>query len=451
MPWIGSLHELARIPCTGDVRSAMRIRLLQPRKPDFLPARQPGEYREGRSRGTRTPRGPSPLAVWLGKVWKQLAIYTNWPALAAIFVLTGIGLISIWADPRADVYKQLVFLGIAVVGMTLFQAVNYQVLGRFAWGFYIFSLLLIFYTLVGVPLGLPGVKRTNGATAWIYFGTTSFQPAELMKLAFIMVLARHLRFRSNYRTFRGLLQPFGIAAVPLLLILKQPDLGTALVFIPVLFALLFAAGAKLRHLLPIIGSAVVLVPIAWLAGTDTPVFKYLPPIIKGYQRERVIAMFSRDERTLRGTGFQQEHAMTAIGSGGFAGKGFGNIPVGQMVPEAHNDMIFALIGEQFGLFGSAAVLVAYIVLFASGIEIAANNRDPFGRLVAVGIVAMFAGQAFINIMVAIRLMPVTGITLPFVSYGGTSLLASYMAAGLLLNIGQNRPLVMAKDSFRFEE
>jgi cell division protein FtsW (lipid II flippase) len=250
---------------------------------------------------------------------------------------------------------------------------------------------------------------------------------------------------------KGLLAPFGIAAVPLLFIMKQPDLGTALVFIPVLFVMLFAAGAKLRHLLPIVAGAVMLVPLAWMAGTDAPVFRHLPPVIKGYQRDRVVAMFSRDARTLRGTGFQQEHAMTAIGSGGFTGKGFGNIPVGQMVPEAHNDMIFALVGEQWGLFGSAAVLVAYIVLFASGIEIAANNRDPFGRLVAIGIVAMFAGQAFINIMVSLRLMPVTGITLPFVSYGGTSLLASYMAAGLLLNIGQNRPLVMARDSFRFDE
>ena len=142
--------------------------------------------------------------------------------------------------------------------------------------------------------------------------------------------------------------------------------------------------------------------------------------------------------------------MTAFGSGGFAGKGFGNIPLGQMVPEAHNDMIFSLIGEQFGFLGAAAVLVAYIVLFAAGIEIASNNRDPFGRLVAIGIIAMFAGQAFINIMVTIRLMPVTGITLPFVSYGGTSLLASYMAAGFLLNVGQNRPLVMAKASFQFD-
>ena len=142
--------------------------------------------------------------------------------------------------------------------------------------------------------------------------------------------------------------------------------------------------------------------------------------------------------------------MTAFGSGGFTGKGFGNIPVGQMVPEAHNDLIFALIGEQFGFFGSAVVLVAYIVLFAAGIEVAGNTREPFGRLVAAGIVSVLAGQTYMNLMVATRLMPVTGVTLPFVSYGGSSLLASFMAVGLLFNIGQNRPLVMSKGSFEYE-
>jgi rod shape determining protein RodA len=427
----------------------VRIPLLQ-RRPGFLDARDPREVRDGRSRATRARRDPFPVSVWVGKVWRQLAIYTNWPALAAIAVLTAIGIASIWADPRADGAKQLKFLGVALVCMTLFQAVNYQALGRFAWVFYGLSLGLILYTVVGTVISVPGVRKTNGASAWIYFGSSSFQPAELMKLGFILVMARYLRFRSNYRSVRGLIPPFLIAGVPIVAILKQPDLGTVLVFIPILFAMLFCAGARVRHLLPIVGAAVVFVPLAWLAGTNVPVFKHLPPVIKGYQRDRVMAMFSRDPRTLRGTGFQQEHAMTAFGSGGFAGKGLGNIPVGRMVPEAHNDMIFSLIGEQFGFAGSTAVLVAYVVLFASGVEIAANNRDPFGRLVAVGIVAMFAGQTFINIMVTERLMPVTGITLPFVSYGGSSLLASYMAAGLLLNVGQNRPLVMARNAFEFE-
>jgi cell division protein FtsW (lipid II flippase) len=278
----------------------------------------------------------------------------------------------------------------------------------------------------------------------------AFQPAELTKIAFIMVLARYLRFRSNYRTVVGLLAPFGLALLPVALILKQPDLGTSLVFIPALFAMLFVAGAKIRHLAAVLCLGLAVAPLLWLSGTDLPVFRHFPELVKPYQRARVYAMFSGDDPgSHRAINYQTEQVMIALGSGGPTGKGPGHIPVGQSVPEGHNDMIFALIGEQFGFIGTLVVLGAYLVLFAAGVEIAANTREPFGRLVALGIVSVLAGQTFINLMVALRLMPVTGITLPFVSAGGSSLLASFMAAGLLLNIGQNRPLVMAKDSFEY--
>ncbi|HEY8667470.1 MAG TPA: FtsW/RodA/SpoVE family cell cycle protein, partial [Tepidisphaeraceae bacterium] len=307
-----------------------------------------------------------------------------------------------------------------------------------------------FYTVLGSKVHLPGVHNTKGTYAWINFGPMSFEPSELMKIAFVMVLARYLRFRSNYRTVTGLLPPFAIALIPILLILKQPDLGMALTFIPALFTLLFVAGAKIKHLLAIVALAIAFVPLAWFSGTNLPVFRHFPELVRDYQRARVHALFSHDQTLDQGINFQVEHALMAMGSGGVSGKGFGNIPIGQHVPEAHNDMIFGLIGEQFGFFGSAVVLASYIVLFAAGVEIAAATREPFGRLLALGVVALLAAQTFINLLVATRLMPVTGITLPFVSYGGSSLLASFMAAGLLLNIGQNRPIVMARNAFEFE-
>jgi cell division protein FtsW (lipid II flippase) len=285
-------------------------------------------------------------------------------------------------------------------------------------------------------------------------GPMALQPAELMKIGFVMVLARYLRFRSNYRTLKGLLGPFALALVPVALIMKQPDLGTALTFIPALFAMLYVAGAKLWHLAAVLGMGIAVAPIMWLSGPapdgpGLPVLKYMPTMVKSYQRERVYALFRDDARTQREKGFQQKQALIAFGSGGATGKGVGEIPVGEHVPEAHNDMIFALIGEQFGLFGAAVVLGAYCILFAAGIEIAGSTREPFGRLLAVGVVSLLAGQAFLNITVCLKLMPVTGVTLPFVSYGGSSLLASFMAAGLLLNIGQNRPFVMANDAFEY--
>jgi rod shape determining protein RodA len=397
----------------------------------------------------------------LNSLWKQLAIATNWPVLVAIAVLVGLGLASIHADDvahanqRPDAPKQLMFLVIGVTCMAAIQAVNYQILGRLAWAAYVLSALLVLYTVVGAMRGgpnpLPLVREVKGAYNWINFGGFSLQPAELMKISFILVMSRYLRFRTNYRTFKGLIIPFVLAMVPLGLILKQPDLGTALVFIPCLFAMLYVAGAKIAHLASVVGLVVALVPLAWFSGQpEIPIFRHFPKLVKEYQRDRVYAMFSNDPKTLREKGFQQEQAKIAIGSGGVAGKGFTDVPIGRSVPEAHNDMVFALIGEQFGFFGSAVTLFAYVVFFTAGVEISAGTKEPFGKLVALGIVTMLAGQTFLNLMVATGIFPVTGVTLPFVSYGGSSLLSSFIAAGFLLNIGQNRPMVMARTAFEFD-
>jgi cell division protein FtsW (lipid II flippase) len=393
----------------------------------------------------------------MSQVWRQLAIATNWPVLAAVSVLSVLGVMSIWADSPAEGSKQLVFLAVAVGVMGAVQTVNYLILGRYAWALYFLSLILIGYTLLGSVAeshhhSIPGVHSVNGACCWIAFpGGVSFEPSELMKISFILVLARYLRFRDNYRTMRGLLTPFLLTLAPAILILKQPDLGVAALFVPTLFVLLFVAGAKVKHLVAVVGLAVVLVPLLWLSGDENvPVLSHLPSIVQKYQRARVAGLLSRDPKTLRQAGFQQLRALTAMGSGGATGKGTGEIPVGRGVPEAHNDMIFAIIGEQFGLIGSVAVLTAYVVLFIAGVEIAAATREPFGRLVAIGIVALLATQAILNLGVVMRLFPVTGVTLPFVSYGGSSLVASYIAAGFLLNIGQNRPLVIARNAFEFD-
>ncbi|MGF1634705.1 MAG: FtsW/RodA/SpoVE family cell cycle protein [Phycisphaerae bacterium] len=384
----------------------------------------------------------------MNRLWEQLAIAANWPILAAVGVLSGMGILSIWSNDPETGIKQLAFLLIAFGAMGLFQTVNYLKLGRLAWIFFSLSLLLVLYTVVGRYVGVPGVRMIKGACNWISFGPVSLQPAELVKVSFIMVLARYLRYRTTYRTLRGLLIPLGLALVPMVLILKQPDLGTVLVFIPTTFVMLFVAGAKLKHFAILGGICLALAPVGWLAGTELPVFRHLPSVVKEYQRERVYAMFRDDEATLMETGFQQHRALIAFGSGGVSGKGAGEIPIGHRVPESHNDMIFALVGEQFGFMGAMVMLVAYVVLFTAGIEIAGNTKEPFGRLLAVGVVACLAGQTFLNIMVCLKLMPVTGVTLPFVSAGGSSLIASFMAAGLLLNIGQNRPWMLSPEAFQ---
>jgi len=392
------------------------------------------------------------------KLWEQLAIATNWPVLVAVAILSAIGVLSIWvSDPLGTAgMKQLAFLCVSFVCMMLFQAVNYQQIGRWSWPFYFFSMGLVAYTLVGAKVhSLPFVHETKGVYAWINFGPMSLEPGELMKIAFVMVLARYLRFRSNYRTMKGLFAPFAVALVPVAMIMKQPDLGMASLFVPTLFAMLFVAGARIKHLILVALMGVAVVPLLWFCGDKPegpgiPVLKHMPVFIKAYQRQRVFSMFKNDPRTLRESAYQTQRALTAFASGGLTGKGAAVIPIGAHVPEAHNDMIFALVGEQFGLVGAAVVLGAFLVLFAAGTEIASGTREPFGRLIAVGIVSMLAAQTFVNLMVMLRLMPVTGITLPFVSYGGSSLVSSFMAVGLLLNVGQNRPLVIAREAFDFE-
>lgn len=399
-------------------------------------------------------------------LWRQLATALNWPVFLAVGALAITGVFSIAAHAASgaraagDARKQALFVVLGVACMLAVQLASYVSIGRYAWGYYLLSMALLVYTVMpwAPQSGLLSVPEINGARAWINCGVLNLQPSELTKVAVCMLLARYLRFRSSYRALRGLLPPMALVLAPLVLILRQPDLGTALVFIPAVFLVLYAAGARGRHLLAVLAVGVVLGAVAWFAGPrqktglsyEVPVLRHLPAMIRTYQRARVYALFWRDPAVMREAGFQQEQALTAFGSGGLLGRGAGQLTVGRTVPEAHNDMIFALIGEQFGFVGSAAVILAYMVLFAAGIEIAASTREPFGRLLAVGICAMLAGQTLLNLMVSVRMMPVTGVTLPFVSYGGSSMLASFISVGLLLNIARNRPLVIAKDPFEFE-
>jgi rod shape determining protein RodA len=403
------------------------------------------------------------------RLWRQLAIGTNWPVLLAVALLSATGLVTVWFDVKPDGTwdgsRHLAYIICGIICMVAFQAVNYQLIGRYAWAFYLGALALVTFTVVGGRLGLSMAAARNGAHKWIFIGPASLEPAELMKVGFIMVLARYLRFRSNYRTFSGLLAPFALALIPVMMILRQPDLGTSFCFIPALFAMLYVAGAKINHLLAIAMLGLLLISVAWFSGKDAtgdnategvphsslPILPHLPNLISDHQRKMVLEFLHGDAGASDHGGYQQYHALIAFGSGGATGKGPGKMIVGQHVPESDNDMIFALIGEQFGFFGSGVVLIAYLTLFAAGTEIASRTREPFGRLVALGVVAMLAAQTFSNLMVATRLMPVTGVPLPFISTGGSSIIASFMSAGLLLNIGQNRPIVMANDPFEFDK
>jgi rod shape determining protein RodA len=312
--------------------------------------------------------------------------------------------------------------------------------------------LLVFVLLPFLPRWI--VEPRNGARSWINLYLMAFQPSELAKIVFVLALARYLRFRENYRTLGGLLVPFAIMFVPVGLILKQPDLGTALLFAPALFAMLLAAGAKMRHLLTLL-VLVVAVGGVTVTAIDRN-WAIADMVLKGHQQDRIKSMISLvrgDRRYEKTIAYQQTKAMDLVGSGQLAGYGkerAQTIVRFNRLPEAHNDMIFAVVVNRWGFVGGAATLLSYLLLLLSFVLVAARTKDPFMRLTTVGFGGMIFSQAVLNIAMAIGLMPITGITLPFISYGGSSLATTFVMIGLVVNFASRRQAIVARPSFEFD-
>ncbi|MBI1345277.1 rod shape-determining protein RodA [bacterium] len=284
----------------------------------------------------------------------------------------------------------------------------------------------------------------NGARSWIPLGFFDLQPSELAKLAFILALADYLSVRENYRRLSGLVIPFVVTLIPVALILKEPDLGTAMLFLPVLFAMLFAAGARLRHLVLIVCLGIVSLPVMW-AGMNPE------------QRSRITSLFSQIDGgpAPQGDGYHQHQAKLVMSLGGGWGSELGDQPLDDPdayhLPAGQTDFVFCWVGERWGFLGVSCTLLLYAWLFARGLQVAVATRDPFGRLLAVGIVALLATQAIINTGMTVGLMPIAGITLPLMSYGGSSLLSTCIAVGLLVNIGMRPVDQIAPEPFKFHD
>ena len=369
----------------------------------------------------------------------------GWLCVAAAAALSLLGFVAIGTvDRPADpdyALRHLIHLAIGVLGAALVTIPHYRVAQRISYPLLAVVVgLLIFVLIPFVPEVI--VRPRNGARRWIYLFVTDFQPSELAKIAYVLALASYLRFRSNYRRLAGLLLPLGLTFIPMGLILVEPDLGTALLFLPTLFAMLVAAGAKLRHLALAIGLGLVLAPAMYL-------------LLEDHQKDRLRAMAAQvvgDTRYENDIGFQGARAMTLAGAGGWFGVGGEHtsaLVTYNRLPEDHNDMIFAVIACRWGLLGALAMWTMYLVLAAGGLLIAAQGKDPFARLVPVGIVAVLLAQVTINTGMVIGLMPITGMTLPFVSYGGSSLVSVWLMVGLLLSIAMRRERYLAPEAFEF--
>jgi cell division protein FtsW len=318
--------------------------------------------------------------------------------------------------------QQMIFALIGV-GLALgLSAVDYRRYGRVA----IPALAVAGIALVAV-LFVHDPSQPVTARRWFPLGDLTIQPSEFAKIAMILALATLAqRMGPRVREWRIVVLGFGgIVALLVIPVIFEPDLGTGVTMAFVGFAMAFAAGARLRHLAALAGMATALAAVS--IG------------VNDYQRVRLLTFLSGDQ-DLANTGYQAAQAQIALGSGGITGRGLGLGTQKFLLPVPDSDSVFAVIGEEFGLVGTGLVLVLFLALFVRGVQIAAVCEDVLGRLLAIGIVTQITFQAFVNMAVVTGLIPVTGITLPFVSRGGSSLMASLILMGILLNVARHAGL-----------
>ncbi|MCZ6795661.1 MAG: FtsW/RodA/SpoVE family cell cycle protein, partial [Planctomycetota bacterium] len=364
------------------------------------------------------------------------------PALALIgFTLAIIGILFVHSTtarplesfPGELARAQALKLLVAVAGFVVVSRLDYRLLQRLAYPFYavVFALLLALLVMRSTSSARP--------PRWIELPLFNVQPSEMMKVAVILCLACYLRFRDSQRRLSGLVVPYLMVFVPMVLVALQPDLGTSLMFPPVLLALLFVSGARPLPLMLTLGAGVSALPAAYY-------LRGLVPVLHVYQLERFKAYFRQwDPAVLQDEAYQLHQSLIALGSGGIHGKGWtrGTQNALDLVPEKHTDFIFSIIGEEWGFVGAAGVVVLYAVLVGLCLRVATVTREPFGRLVAAGVGTAFAVQSLQNLGMTMGLTPITGLPLPFVSFGGSSLVSSFVALGFVVSIGRRPVRVVA--------
>jgi rod shape determining protein RodA len=299
------------------------------------------------------------------------------------------------------------------------------------WGGGVFLLVLVLF-----------VGRGKSAGRLIELAGFRLQPSEVMKLFLVIALAGALRYEQGFERQRRIRLPVLLTLVPVLLVMKQPDLGTALLFIPLLVAVLYAAGARGRPLLLFLGTGIAGLLVLW----------FVPGLLEGYQRTRLEAFLrqgSDDPVLLNGPGHHLHESKTVVGTGPVLGNGTGEETAEaiRLLPERHSDFAFPVFANAFGLAGVTVLLLLYLLFLGLLLRTALRVREPSGRLLAVGTTALFAVQAVVNMAMTIGILPIVGMPLPFISYGGSSLLTSFLALGLVLNVGAESPVEFGRSDF----
>jgi len=372
------------------------------------------------------------LAVWVRRLpWSMVM------AAAGLVILGWIGIAryeTLIDGGGHFLRRQIVWSMLAAVAMVGIALPNYRIFCRYSYA--------VFLAVLGLLVLVYLFPAINGAHRWIRVGPLGIQPSEFAKVAFVLALARYLMYRENYRRLRGLAIPLVLTMVPVLLILREPDLGTATVFLPVFFVMLFAAGAKRRDLGLLILAGLLMTPLLWTQMSRE-------------QKSRVTALFEQTSAGGRPSDdayhlhrAKQVRALGGVWGSAMAGQ-LADDPAVYRLPHARSDFVFCVLGERFGLSGTAVVLALFGLLVWRAVTVASTTREPFGRLVAAGVAALFAVEALINTAMTVGLLPVTGLPLPLVSYGGSGLLAHAVGLGLVLNVGLRPGYEVTKEPFRY--
>lgn len=362
----------------------------------------------------------------------QKLLRLHWMFVILLTLTASIGFAMLFSaaggdlDPWAS--RQMVRFGMGLLGMIVIAVTDIRLWLRYAYAFYVLVLAL----LIAVELmGFVGM----GAQRWISLGVFNVQPSELMKVALLLALARYFHGGSIEDVGRVmfLVPPLVMVVVPAILIIRQPDLGTTLMLVLASVSMFFAAGVRMWKFVLAGILTLISAPVAWFT------------ILREYQKQRILTFLNPETDTL-GSGYHIIQSKIALGSGGMFGKGFMQGTQGHLnfLPEKQTDFIFTMLAEEFGMVGGLTLIALYVLLLAYGLVIAVSSRNHFGRLVGIGVTVTFFLYVFINIAMVMGLIPVVGVPLPLVSYGGTAMLTLLFGFGLLLCVHIHRDLTIGR-------
>lgn len=359
---------------------------------------------------------------------RRLIVNFDWVTLMTAMFISAIGVVNIYSSTYPHLgtgtplfLKQVywLFMGFGFLVLTL--SFDYRTFVRYAYPFYIFCLLLLILVMI---LG----RTASGSRRWIQLGSFSFQPSELAKIALILGLTRFFSEKENPQGYslRDLGVPFVLVGIPTFLIFRQPDLGTVILLLAIFTTILIFAGVRTKTWL-VMGSGVAsVIPLLW-------------HFLKDYQKNRLLSFLNPDLDPLK-TGYHISQSKIAVGSGTLFGKGFLHGTQSQLhfLPEQHTDFIFSVLAEEWGFLGCFVLLFLLLLLISRGLTISNTSKDRAGAILAVGLTSMLFWQTFINVGMVVGILPVVGVPLPLVSYGGTSLITTLIGVGILMNITMRR-------------